>query len=107
MTNSNEAYSYIKNKNGSNSYQITSDRNIDAGIKIGASANVEFCINPTISSENFMSCLVQTSTEYPSLKYYNVISSCLVYSENKINKIKFFLSSGNFKSGKVKHYIIK
>lgn len=107
MTNSNEAYSYIKNKNGSNSYQITSDRNIDAGIKIGASANVEFCINPTISSENFMSCLVQTSTEYPSLKYYNVISSCLVYSKNKINKIKFFLSSGNFKSGKVKHYIIK
>ncbi len=107
ITNSGESYSYVKNKNKTNSYQITSDKYTDSGIKNIASANIEFYIDPSNSAEKFMSCIVKVATNYSSLKYYKTVSSCLVYNDNQINKIKFFLANGNFMSGSIKHYIIK
>lgn len=42
IINSGESYSYVRNKNRANSYQITNDRYSYCGIKTGASANIEF-----------------------------------------------------------------
>lgn len=107
ITNSSENYSHIKNKNKTNSYQITNDKYTDAGIKSTAVSNIEFYIDLSNKSGQFMSCVTKTISEPSSLKYYKTESSCLVYNNNQFDKIKFFLANGNFANGSIKHYIIK
>lgn len=108
VTNSNEGYDYIKYKNKGSSYQLTNDKYGDAGIKSTAGSNVELYLYPTNNAnEKYMTCTVLATAAYSSLKLYKSFSSCLVYYSNQIDRLKFYLASGNFSKGIVKHYTIK
>lgn len=108
LTDSGESYNYIKYKNKGSSYQLTNDKYPDAGIKSTAGSNVELYLYPTNNAnEKYMTATVLATAAYSSLKLHKSFSSCLVYDTNQTDRLKFYLASGNFTKGIVKHYTIK
>ncbi len=109
--NSNEAYSYIKNKNQTNSYQITNDRYSYSGVT-GNTDNGYFNLELEILNNRSPYHLLKSNL----LKYYinnkvlynTPTNVCGIYNEGRLDGIRLYLESNyNFIRGNVKHYIIK
>ncbi len=107
--NSNEAYSYIKNKNQTNSYQITNDKYLDAGVSSNGNSYLELNIVNAKAPYHLLTSSYLKFYSNGTVRLYNTTnSSCYVYSENIIDGIRLYLDNDhNITEGYVKHYMIK
>lgn len=95
----------------STSFQLVDSRYTNAGIKTLSSSSVEINLdsNANNSNEKYISGSVYTSifNNYSDMNYFNTRCLGFVYNTEQVSKIKFFLKSGEFITGNVKHYILK
>lgn len=93
------------------SFQLTDNTYSFAGVKTSLSCDVEVTLktNPSGCQDKYMTSRVITAAmdDLTDMLSISTRGSCFVYNTNRFSKIKFFLASGNFTAGQVKHYKIR